>query len=205
MHPRDKFYSLYEGVIRRRFPDAKIVFKNTSRFMRFLGAILYFFNPKFMTHYTTVIGTTIYFPSHEWLESNYENALSIISHEYVHMIDESKMPFGIYKFMYLFPQILVIFSLFAFLAFWNSWCLFFLGFLIFILPWPAAGRTWIEARGYSMTMFFSEKTISGPYNANLDARYLSRKFTGSSYYWMCRDRDAVVDMLLYNYQALNNP
>ena len=54
-----------ENVIqaaKKYYPELKVEFKDESKFMKFLGVLL-FFNKEFMSNYSTTIGNTVYFPS----------------------------------------------------------------------------------------------------------------------------------------------
>src|SRR3990167_3207757 len=108
--------------------DLKIAFKDESKFMKFLGALL-FFNRKFMTTYSTTVGTTVYFPSKSWLNENRDRAARILAHELVHIDDAKDVGEIGFSYSYLFPQILSTISVAAFL---GSSPLFLL-FLLFLL------------------------------------------------------------------------
>ena len=158
-------------LIQKEFPDFKVVCKNQSKFMLFLSKVL-FFNKKFMSHYVTTIGNTIFVPDPSFFDDD-DSAFSVIAHEYVHMCDHKK--YGLlFNFGYLFPQILSLLSL---LSFYDKKWLFC---LLFLLPLPSIGRTYFEYRGYSMSMacyywIYKEKP---PIPHYVDY------FTTSLYYWM---------------------
>jgi len=196
----EKFYAFWRDVIVKKFPHAKIKAKNKSLFMRLLGVLL-FFNKAFMTRYTTTIGKTIYFPTDDYITNDPKRALDICAHEFVHMWDESRM--SGYKFKYLSVQIWAIFSLGAFLAFFNLYFLLFLVCMIFAAPWASPWRTAIETNGYAMNMvlkgLFCGKDF---YLPERHAQQLSTQFTSGMYYWMCRDRDRVVQTLVRKYETL---
>lgn len=165
------------------FPNFKIVNKQDSKFMKLLSKIL-FFNKDFMTRYVTVIGSTVYVPSKDWLKFNPTGALITLAHEWVHMKDNRQ--WGIlYTLAYLSPQ---IFALLAPLGFWNPW--FFL-FALCILPFPSLGRSEIELRGYTMTMAVRWWLFEKEPNYEKYAKY----FTSSAYYWMYPLKDSVIDDL----------
>ena len=66
----------------------------------------------------------------------------------------------------------------------------FLLFLIFLLPFPAVGRSWVERRGYTMTMacnYWANGRIS-----EVTKSQIVDNFVGSSYYWMMPFRGFVV-------------
>jgi len=131
-------------------PGIKLVEKKQSLLMKLLGKLL-FFNKRFMTHTTTVLGKTIYLPSQV---SRDLSLMSIIAHEYVHIQDAKRMGFIKFALQYTFPQNLTLLALFTLLTPWEP---SFIGFLIFIealFPWPSFYRIEIEMRAYSMSLLF---------------------------------------------------
>ena len=159
-------------LIQKEFPDFKVVCKNESKFMLLLSKVL-FFNKKFMSHYVTTVGNTIYVPDSSFFDDD-DSSFSTIAHEYVHMCDHKKYGF-LFNFGYLFPQILSLLSLLSFFDIKWLFC------LLFLLPLPSMGRTYFEYRGYSMSMacyywLYKEKP---PIPHYVDY------FTTSLYYWMC--------------------
>ena len=164
--------------------DFDIKFKNNSLFMKILGFIM-FFNRGFMTDYITTIGNTIYFPNQEMLKDNEISNCEVLAHELRH-IQQNKKYGLLYSLGYLFPQILVIFSL---LGFFNLW---FLLFLVFALPIPAIFRMIFEREGYKTTIFVLYIYLSQK-NANSDwvnsvinnnINFADQQFTSSAYYYM---------------------
>lgn len=162
-------------------PQFNIAFKDQSRFMRFLGTIL-FFNKRFMTEYITTIGYTIYFPNQKNYEENPARTMNILTHEFVHMMDYSKYKF-LFTLSYLFPQCLCVLSLLSLLAIWfSNWWLLSLLFLLCLLPIPAYFRSHWELRGYTMDMAFNYWDTNNKNTLN-PTLYLD-EFTGSGYYYM---------------------
>jgi hypothetical protein len=155
-----------------------IGFKNESRMMRTIGRLM-FFNPTFMTTFTTTIGETVYYPSREYVERNYFNAWNILAHEVVHISDyrESK-PKWLWMLKYGFPQILAVFALLAPIL-WSWWPLLA---LLFLAPLPAPWRTSAEMRGYAMSMavwyWYFHSGI--PLGMKID---ITGNFTGPQYYY----------------------
>lgn len=162
------------------FMGMKIRFKDESKFMKFLGFLL-FFNKNFMTTYTTTIGSTVWFPSREFVKAR-PDVWKILCHEAVHYEDAKKYKIGFYLW-YLFPQVLTPLAL---LAVFNLW---FLLFLVCLLPLPAPGRKWAEMRGYAMTLaveyWRSHQRLAGPPDQ------IVKQFTGMSYYLMWPFKTAV--------------
>ena len=169
-------------IIKKDFPDFEVIDKKQSTLMLILSRVL-FFNKKFMTHYTTTVGNKVYVPDLSFLDDE-NNAFTVLAHEYVHMCDNKRLG-PLFKLLYLSPQ---IFALLSILAFWNItwlWC------LLFLLPLPSIGRTWLEYRGYSMSMacYYFMYRVKPETNWYLDY------FSTSLYYWMCPFRSYLADEL----------
>lgn len=160
-------------------PGLRIVPKEGSWLMRFLGKVL-FFVPGFVEYYTTTFGATIY-TSKALQETT--NPIPTLAHECQHILDNKRLSI-FYPLVYLFPQILAALSLLSTLAIWfSTWHLLWLLCLLFLAPIPAPGRAWIEKRGYLMTLV----CYSWLYDTTLALNQLSfilRQFTGSAYYFM---------------------
>jgi len=164
--------------------DIKVKFKNESTLMKILSYLL-FFNRQFMTKYITTISDTIYFPTSEMFESDDHSSISIVAHEYVHIMDSHQDK--LFKVKYLLPQILApLMLLWAFLSWWVAIPLF----VLFLLPLPAYWRKEYEVRGYKMSLF-----VEGEWSKNWAkedrVRYLTAladhynsQFTSSAYYFM---------------------
>ena len=100
-------------------------------------------------------------------------SIATLSHEYVHLSDRKRMSL-FFNFLYLFPQ---IFAVFALLAPHNLW---FLLFLLCLLPIPSPGRAWAEFRGYRMSMAVYHWLLCGRYSID----HITHQFVSSNYYWM---------------------
>lgn len=160
-----------------------IKYKNESLFMKILGYIL-FFNPKFMTEFTTTIGNTIYFPNRERVKAYKAVYEMVLCHEIVHMYDESKKTKFLFKFEYLLPQIL---SLLAIpLLFIFSWKAALIP-LVFLTPLPAFFRKEYEKRGYVMSLYAKNriyKAFGADPKLKEEASFIVKQFTGPTYYFM---------------------
>ena len=197
MYNKDNFDDFWKEVVLKRFPKAKIKYKNESSLMHFLGC----FSPNFYDNFTTTIGQTIYFPSKERLEKDYSKSLIILAHEFVHLTDREPEAFGMFELKYLFPQILAVFGLFSFGAFWNLWLLLFLLFLVFLVPGiPSTWRTYFEANGYTMNLY---TLFNGaPWSSEIEnkSKEISAIFIGRDYWYMARDRQLMEKMLEDRYE-----
>lgn len=123
-----------------------IKYKDESFFMKVLS-IIFFFNKKFKTNYTTTIGNTIYYPSRESVANDEDMAAQILAHELIHIKQKEAYGAVLYSFLYLFPQVL---SLLSVLAIFSPW---FLLFLLFLLPLPAPFRKDFEKSAMAMSLF----------------------------------------------------
>jgi len=173
--------------------NTKIRYKNESPLMKIIGVLL-FFNPKFMTRYTTTLTffgrSTVYFPDRSYA-LQYSKFWRTLAHELVHASDATRSPI-LFNLGYLFPQILAIFSLLSILAWINLswlWCLLF---LVFLAPIPSPGRKWAEMRGYAVSMVI-EAEIGG---AILSPERFVGRFTTADYYYMWPFKKSVMSELL---------
>ena len=95
-------YSQILASGKKEFPDFKIVKKADSTFMKVLNVLLRVitFNQqvKFMTNYSTTVGSTIYTPSN-WEERTNESRTITVRHELVHFRQGKRHFF--FKFLYL--------------------------------------------------------------------------------------------------------
>jgi len=197
---KENFLDFWETVVQVDFPKSKIAYKNKSKLMRFLSYFVSLYSPGFMSHVTTVIGTTMYFPSETYLEGNYRAALKIACHEYVHFCDRRDQGI-LFEVKYLFPQILAIFGFAFFFMFVHVSFILFALFFIFLVPGiPAPYRTQIELSGFAMTMYVSHHGVPRNPAVEQEALEIAGLFTGSWYYWMARDRQLIASMLLDRYE-----
>lgn len=187
----ERFWNFY-AELAKLMPGFQIKYKTESLLMKIIGKIL-FFNSGFMTGYITTLGKTVYFPDRERMQALHSlHYLGTLAHEFRHSYDNKKWNI-FFPFMYLFPQILSIFSLLSFLAIWFglSW-LFCLLFLLCLAPIPSPGRKLIEFNGYVMSLFMANEFLkeSGVeleerrFELKKLAQRYNQNFVGSSYYYM---------------------
>lgn len=161
-----------------------VKYKNESLFMKILSYIL-FFNKKFSTSFATTIGSTIYFPSRDFVSKDPHVSAMILAHELIHVRQKNTFGALVYSLAYLFPQILVVFAILAFLSPW------YLLFLLFLLPLPAPFRKDSEFGANVMTMYmfyiyicnFTKYTDMDKILIDM-AKIRNSKFTGPEYYFM---------------------
>ena len=146
------------------------------------------FNKTVDTHYITVINGQCWFPAKYFNEAGTEmldgtiRTIDILAHEVVHEYDRARLGTVPFTLMYLFPQILAVFSLLSILAFWNTTWLVCLLFALFLAPLPAPGRAWIEIRGYKTIMSLGTLNAWDP--ALLSYSIIKNNFTSANYYFM---------------------
>lgn len=120
-------------------------YKSESGLMKVIGALM-FFNRQFMTHVTTTLGSTVYFPSREYVETDPAIAWDILAHELVHVMDYKRN--RLFMVLYSLPQLLAVLALLA-IPLHSWWPLLF---LLCLAPLPAPWRLNSELRGYAMGM-----------------------------------------------------
>jgi hypothetical protein len=165
-------------------PKFRTSYKSDSKFHTFIGKFLAKLgNKDYMSFYWTTIGQWCARPTickNVALESEWK----ILAHEIQHAKDCHSLGFPLFAFIYLFPQILALFAiLIPLLVLFGAstsllWCL--LG-LLFILPFPALGRAYIEYRGYVVSLACEY------WSGSLDPLFIDsvvKSFTNSNYYFM---------------------
>ena len=168
-------------AIKNKFPNFSIVEKQDSLLMRFIGALL-FFNPRFMTVFTTTLGSTIYVPSVAHFETRPISTSITLLHEVIHVNDAQKYNKFIFGFLYLTPQILSLFFLPLLLVSWK-----FVFGLLFLTPIPSYFRMKFEKRAYLAQLYVTYKFNKlGLTNLSLEDQkeMILPQFNESNYYWM---------------------
>jgi hypothetical protein len=110
-----------QAVFKKDLPSFEVAFKDQSAVMKVLGLLAHPFNPDFLTKYVTTWGGRVYFPSKEFFLEDPASSFRILAHEYVHLWDAKNHK--TFNFTYLFPQVLVVLPLLAyvFLAWPHGW------------------------------------------------------------------------------------
>tara|TARA_Y100000310_G_scaffold81973_1_gene78581 strand:- start:132 stop:809 length:678 start_codon:yes stop_codon:yes gene_type:complete len=163
---------LTEEYIREKIPGFEIIEKSESLWMKILSKIL-FFTPDFMERFVTTFYPKVYVPSKVRWEANNFFSIITLTHEYVHLADRKRLNL-LFNFLYLSPQVLVVFALLYPINLW------FLLFLLCLLPIPSLGRAWAEFRGYRMSM----ATYYWLTGERYSAEFMIHQFISSNYYWM---------------------
>jgi hypothetical protein len=159
----------------------RIRYKDEAWEMQALNLLVMWFCPQFMSRFTTVIGSTIYFPSRLYLQRYPKSAMRVLAHEVVHILDAERVSFPAFMLGYLFPQILTL-GVFAF-PWLGPWALLF---LLFALPWPAPFRFHFESRAYALDYLTTEASHR---EAALEG--ISHQFGNWEYYRMYPRPEAV--------------
>lgn len=158
-----------------------IKYKDDSKFMKVLGFLSKPFNPRFMSDFSTTVGTTMYVPKNDFLYCQ-NDYIEVVAHELVHMRESQQQGSVLYFLRYFFPQVLALLSFFAIGAIWSPWFLLSLLFLLFLAPMPAPGRREIELEGYTMSLavrYWQTMQLLEP-----DFTGVARQFIGPAYYFM---------------------
>lgn len=170
-------------VAQEQFPDLQIAYKDQSTFMKILGTIM-FFNKDFMNNYITTIGSTVYFPSENFIKNDPDDSAVVLMHELVHVYDSKKYTSVLFKLGYLFPQILSVISLFLFFV---SWKIALPLVVFFLLPLPAPFRMYFEKRGYLVSAYADwqvAKKLNVDPQMTIQEQFYVEQFKGSGYYFM---------------------
>ena len=165
-----------------RSREIEVRYKNESRFMKFLAALL-FFAPRFNEHMATTIGRTIWLPSRQWARDE-RMCWMVLAHELVHVEDSLKVNGVWFALAYLFPQCLALLAPLALLpgCGWMAW------FFLFLAPFPAPWRAKAEFRGYAVSLaccYWRKIPMTGPQIV------VEKHFSGPTYYWMWPFKSAV--------------
>jgi len=177
----NQLFDALQAKIKGRIPGFNIRFKNESRTQKLIGKLA-FFNKKYMSSYTSVLGSTVWFPSREYVNESKMRAFKVLGHEYVHLLDRKKHPI-VFELLYASPQVFVVFVVLALLAFFfSNWWLIALSLLLCALPWPSPGRALLEMRGYAMNLAINIWRHGSLLPETKD--WITEMFMGWSYYKM---------------------
>lgn len=173
------------AFVSKHIPNFTVKYKNNSLFMKFLGVLVWVFNRRFMTDYTTTLKWIVYFPSEEFVKKSPDRAVSILMHEFIHLWDRKKKGVA-FSLLYTLPQSGAVLPLAMLLGIgWliPGWGNLILGLLVvlFLLPWPAPWRMQWELRGYTMDLAHAH--WQGHNMDTLD-EFIIEQFTGWNYYRM---------------------
>ncbi len=87
-------------LVRTYVPDLRMVEKKDSQLMRGLGILLRPVSPDFETHFTVVIGRTVYLakPIADWQP---DRLAATLAHELIHQLDQQRWGLGFYLSYFL--------------------------------------------------------------------------------------------------------
>lgn len=175
------FQNLVQAA-QEQFPDLQIKYKDESTLMKILGKLM-FFNPKFMTSFTTTIGSTVYYPSRSFVKIRPISSAIVLLHELIHIYDSKRLTQPLFTFLYTFPQILVLLAIPLLLVSWKLSLLC----LLFLAPIPAIFRMYFEKRAY-LTSLYVLNALGNKmsFNPGLDKQKegFVEQFKDSDYYFM---------------------
>ena len=188
---------LYLDLIEKKYNvKIKVLPKSQSKLLKILRPIIEIFNKNYWNGYITTLGNTIWVPEN-WLSNAPERILSqleVITHEAMHIKQAKEQTVLVHSVLYLFPQILAIFSLLSFLAIpfglnWL-WCLLF---LLFLAPIPAPFRYKKELEGYRTKILFFKYV----YKSDLGwaTNVIAEELAGPSYYFTWPNKKKIIEDL----------
>jgi hypothetical protein len=159
-----------------------------------VSPIIKIFNKDVDENYITVLFGTMWVPS-DFYERTDSSSLQILAHETRHEYDRRIYGSVLFSLIYLFPQVLSIFSLLSVLSIWFGpmWLLWLLS-LICLAPLPAPGRAYLERNGYRIN-YIMERWGYGNTNMKPSLDWYTEQFTNSSYYYMFPFKNIVVKQL----------
>lgn len=157
-HPRSQRFI---RALETEFPGFRIVFKADSPLSRSIDVALRILTlgaqNRFLSHYHTVIGHTLFVPA-LWSAMSDVDRLVVLRHERIHLVQRRRYGFALFAFLYLIP----------------------------ILPLGLAyGRARLEWEAYRETLRATLE-LKGASHLTDDALRsdLIRRFTGPAYAWM---------------------
>lgn len=178
-------------VVRDHIPGFGIRYKDESWSSKVIAVLVWIFNRRYLTAYTTTRYPRVYFPSRAWVKKNPRVATKVLLHEFVHLWDRKQERIW-HVFGYGFPQILFLFFLPVFivalcipgpaLKWWVTGIAGGLA-LLSLVPWPAWFRRRAELRGYTMNMAINVWRYGSVVPGTV--LWISKHFTGWEYYRMC--------------------
>lgn len=159
-------------------------------------------NPRFMSHFFTIIGNKIYAPLDIIEAMTDAQLLQILMHETIHAFDRKKYGNLLFSAAYLFPQILAVLApvgvvLAAVTG--NLLWLWLLTSLVFLAPIPAPFRAWFEIKANRSDISFVKKVVynnrTGDEIPGNYVELISERYINGEYYYMWPFRQHVIKLL----------
>lgn len=185
-------------VVRDHIPGFEIRYKDESWSSKVIAVLVWIFNRRYLTDYTTTRYPRVYFPSRAWVKKNPRVATKVLLHEFVHLWDRKQE--GIWHvFGYGFPQILFLFFFPIFIvalcipgSAFKWWVTGITGglALLSLIPWPAFFRRRAELRGYAMNMAQAHWRYGDIIQGQKE--WIAKHFTGPDYFYMWPFRQQVM-------------
>ena len=179
-----KAYDELQKKIQNRYKEVKIKYKSDYLFWQML--------PEGLRCSGCVLGNTIWMPARTY-------NLSVLAHEYVHVVQQHTLGKLMFVLLYIMPQVL------SFLFFITAigLALFSLGTAALIVaalgliplgPWPAKKRLELEVEGYTMNLAV-ERWKNGKNSKQLQ-KFIVDSLIGWLYYKMTWNRAEVNKLVL---------
>jgi hypothetical protein len=154
--------------IKREFPDFRIVAKRESALSKLIDIALKLVTlggqRDYMTHYHTVLGSTLYTPA-SWESTPDLDRLITLRHERVHLRQRRRLSFPLMAFLYMIP---------------------------FFPVGLAYGRARLEWEAYEETLSATTELRGvGALRSRELREHIVRRFTGADYGWMWPFRSVV--------------
>ena len=177
-------------VVQKFSPSFKVILKKNSKLHRTIGWILSKIgNPDYMSTFVTTLGQTTALPNN-CISGVPAGMWEIILHEGQHSQDAESVNNYVFGSLYLMPQLLGILGLFygvvvgiAMLCGAPLALLWGLLALVFLAPLPALGRTYLEVRGYTISLAVGY-WANDLGNTDEYIEWIVSIFTGPDYYYM---------------------
>jgi hypothetical protein len=199
-------FDLGAQFVRAHFPDFEVRYKDESWTSKVIAVLVWIFNRRYLTEFTTTRYPRVYFPSRQYVAEAPRRAFKILMHEFVHMWD--RRAHGLrHVFGYGFPQILAVLFLAvaagALVAGALSgsfgpyrWAVAGPALAVALgclAPLPAPFRPRAEVRGYSMNLALNFWRYGSILQQTQD--WIADFFVGWEYYRMSWDRQDVLARL----------
>lgn len=191
---------LYLNYVTRKIDDsARIVLKHESRLMRVLN-VLKFWDKDFMTDEVTTVGSTIYVPESLFERSDKRSVLKVIAFETVGIAHRKNLK-ALWWLFYGYPQ---VFSLLA-LAPLVGAPMWYLAFLLCLLPTPSPFRYALLLDQYKVWMIFEEYAYTPNKVISIAVRGKIAAELNSVRTWWCMPFHSKVIKDLTDYRFLAHP
>jgi hypothetical protein len=184
--------------IKDRYPKFNIRYKDKTKVWKIL--------PKLLKEKAITFNNTIWLPSEE------SKSFITLAHEYQHVIDQHRMGFWKFVFIYLSPQALLFcLFLFALISFcvisWSfNTTIVILTLLLSImsfLPWPARTRVNLEMKAILLSLYIAKVTFKEEDSIKFRKKVID-SMSGWLYYKMIWDPNEAEKLVSEALEQLEN-